>query len=194
MAIISCAIQYIFVAYLFYREVSKSYLIPLPCPSILPSPHWQPLVYSLCLWICFSFAIYLHMFYFLDPHISYVIDCLFMCYISLSIIFFRSNHTATNGRISFFLRLSNISLCINHVFFLFVCFCFFFLLSFRASVVAYGRSRVRGWIGAVATGLHHSHSNLGSEHHLQPTPQLMATPNPQPTEQGQGSNLHPYGC
>ena len=30
--------------------------------------------------------------------------------------------------------------------------------------------------GAVATGLHHSHSNTRSEPHLQPTPQLMATP------------------
>ena len=28
--------------------------------------------------------------------------------------------------------------------------------------------------------------------HLQPTPQLMATPDPQPTEQGQGSNLKPH--
>ena len=32
-----------------------------------------------------------------------------------------------------------------------------------------------------------------SEPHLQPTPQLMAMPDPQPTEQGQGLNLHPYG-
>ena len=29
--------------------------------------------------------------------------------------------------------------------------------------------------------------------HLQPTPQLPATPDPQPTEQGQGSNLQPHG-
>ena len=28
---------------------------------------------------------------------------------------------------------------------------------------------------------------------LQPTPQLLATPDPQPTEQGQGSNLQPHG-
>ena len=28
-------------------------------------------------------------------------------------------------------------------------------------------------IGATAAGLHHSHSNMGSEPHLQPTPQLM---------------------
>ena len=27
--------------------------------------------------------------------------------------------------------------------------------------------------------------------HLQPTPQIKATPDPQPTEQGQGSNLKP---
>ena len=30
------------------------------------------------------------------------------------------------------------------------------------------------------------------EPHLQPTPQLVATPNPEPTELGQGSNPHPH--
>jgi len=34
----------------------------------------------------------------------------------------------------------------------------------------------RGRIVAAAAGLHHSHSNAGSELHLQPTPQLTATP------------------
>ena len=41
---------------------------------------------------------------------------------------------------------------------------------------AYGGSQARGLIGAVATGLHQSHSNAGSEPRLQPTPQLTATP------------------
>ena len=45
----------------------------------------------------------------------------------------------------------------------------------RATPVAYGGSQARGLIGAVAAGLHQSHSNVGSEPHLQPTPQLMAT-------------------
>ena len=35
-----------------------------------------------------------------------------------------------------------------------------------------------GRIGAVAAGLHHSHSNPRSEPRLQPTPQLTATPGP----------------
>ena len=39
--------------------------------------------------------------------------------------------------------------------------------------------------------LHHSHSNSGSKPRLQPTPQLMATLDRSPTEQGQGSNLSP---
>ncbi|WP_447305893.1 hypothetical protein, partial [Escherichia coli] len=50
------------------------------------------------------------------------------------------------------------------------------LLLFRAALKAYGRSQARGQIGAVAAGLHHSHSNSGSKPHLLPTPQLMATP------------------
>ena len=36
----------------------------------------------------------------------------------------------------------------------------------------------RGRIGAIAAGLHHSHSNAKLEPHLQPTPQLVATPDP----------------
>ena len=41
--------------------------------------------------------------------------------------------------------------------------------------------------------LRHSHSNARSELHLLPTPQLITTLDPRPTEQGQGSNPHPHG-
>ena len=63
-----------------------------------------------------------------------------------------------------------------------------FLLSFfffwglfvfsRATPPAYGGSQARGPIRAVVTGLRQSHSIGGSELRLQPTPQLMAMPNP----------------
>ena len=49
---------------------------------------------------------------------------------------------------------------------------------FRAPPTAYGGSQARGLIRAIATGLHHSHSNSGSKPCLQPTPQLRATPDP----------------
>ena len=49
---------------------------------------------------------------------------------------------------------------------------------FKAAPTAYGGSQARGQIGATAAGLCHSHSNTGSEQHLQPTPQLMAMPDP----------------
>ena len=62
--------------------------------------------------------------------------------------------------------------------YLFIYFCLF-AISWAAPAV-YGGSQARGQIGAIATGLRHthSHSNVGSEPHLQPTPQLMATPDP----------------
>ena len=41
-------------------------------------------------------------------------------------------------------------------------------LLFRAAPLAYGGSQTRGQIGAVATGLHHSQSNTGSESNLPP--------------------------
>ena len=52
-------------------------------------------------------------------------------------------------------------------------FFFFVFLPFLGPLpAAYGGSRARGLIAAVATGLHqsHSHSNVGSEPCLQPSP------------------------
>ena len=60
-------------------------------------------------------------------------------------------------------------------------------------MAAYGSSQARGQIRATAARLCHSHSNAESEPHLQATPQLMATLDPEPTEQDQESNLHPHG-
>ena len=59
---------------------------------------------------------------------------------------------------------------------------FFFFLLFRATPSVYGGSQARGLMRAVATGLHHSHSNEGSELHLQPTPQLTVMLDSQPPE------------
>ena len=56
--------------------------------------------------------------------------------------------------------------------FLFVC------LLFRAAAAAHGSSQANGEAGAAAAHLHPSHSNVGSEPHLRPTPQLMAMPDP----------------
>ena len=44
---------------------------------------------------------------------------------------------------------------------------------FRATFTAYGSSQARGWIGAAAAGLHHSHCNTRSEVNQQPTLQLL---------------------
>ena len=73
---------------------------------------------------------------------------------------------------------------------------FFFFFSFgpfRAATAAYGSSQARGGMGATAVGLHHSHRNAGSEPSLQATPKLRATPDPYPTERGQGLKLSPHG-
>ena len=57
--------------------------------------------------------------------------------------------------------------------------CSFRLFAFsRATPAAYGGSQARDRIEAVAAGLRHSHSNAGTEPHLQPPPQLTATPDP----------------
>ena len=56
---------------------------------------------------------------------------------------------------------------------LFVCF-----LLLKTAPAVYGGSQARGLIGAIAASLHHSHSNVGSEPHLRPTPQLMTMLDP----------------
>ena len=56
---------------------------------------------------------------------------------------------------------------------------YFFFFLFRAEPVAYGSFEAWGWIGAATASLHHSHGSAGSEVHLQPAPQLTATPDPQ---------------
>ena len=56
---------------------------------------------------------------------------------------------------------------------------FFFFLHFRAAPAAYGGSKARGGSRATAAGLHHSHSNLGSEPCLQPNSSSQyGTPSP----------------
>ena len=65
------------------------------------------------------------------------------------------------------------------IYFYFILFYFIVFLSFfGAAPAAYGGSQARGLIGAVAAGLCQSHSNVGSEPSLQPTPQLTAMPDP----------------
>ena len=73
------------------------------------------------------------------------------------------------------------------------CVCVRARVLFRAALEAYGSSQDRGWIGAAAAGLQHSHSNARSKLHLWPILQLTAAPDPQLTERGQGSNPHPQG-
>ena len=70
---------------------------------------------------------------------------------------------------------------------------FFFFCLFRATPVADGGSQAGGPIRAVAEGLCHRPSNARSKPCLQSAPQLMAMPDPYPTEQGQGSNLQRHG-
>ena len=47
--------------------------------------------------------------------------------------------------------------------FFFFDFVFFFFFFFRVAPAAYGSSQARGHVGAIATDLCHSHSNMGSE-------------------------------
>ena len=55
---------------------------------------------------------------------------------------------------------------------LFILFYEFYLFIYSFCLTVYGVSQARGWIGAVAAGLRHSHSNTSPEPCLQPTPQL----------------------
>ena len=68
----------------------------------------------------------------------------------------------------------------------------YFFIYFRAEPTVYGGSQARDQIRATAASLGHSHNNMESKLCLGPTPQLMATPDTQPTKQGQGLNPYPH--
>ena len=53
-----------------------------------------------------------------------------------------------------------------------------FVFLFMAAPEEYGSSQARGQIRAAVTGLLCSHSNTGSEPHLQPMPRLVVRPDP----------------
>ena len=68
--------------------------------------------------------------------------------------------------------------CCHHIMDNFILFIYLFQGLFRAAPEAYRGSQARGPIRAVTADLHHSHSNMGSQLCLQPTPQLTAMPDP----------------
>ena len=51
-------------------------------------------------------------------------------------------------------------------------------LLFRAASASHGSFQARDQIGVTTAGLLHNHSNMESEPHLRPAPQLMATLDP----------------
>ena len=66
-----------------------------------------------------------------------------------------------------------------------------FLLCLACCTCGIGSSQARGPIRAVAVDL--CPGDVGSEPCLQPAPQPTGTPDPRPTERGQGWNPHPRG-
>ena len=68
---------------------------------------------------------------------------------------------------------------LKYILFYFIIIIIFCLFAFsRATPAAYGGCQARGLIGTVVTSLSQSHSNVGSEPLLQPTPQLTVAPDP----------------
>jgi len=67
-------------------------------------------------------------------------------------------------------------------------FCFF-----RVELAAYGDSQARGPVRAQLPAYATVTATQDPSWILQPTPQLTATPDAQPTERDQGSNPQPHG-
>ena len=67
---------------------------------------------------------------------------------------------------------------------------FFFFWSFYSHTCGTWKFPGQEFNGSCSWGLHHSHGNTRSEPNLGASLQLVALPDPQPTERGQGSNLH----
>uniref|UniRef100_A0A8D1SUR3 Uncharacterized protein n=1 Tax=Sus scrofa TaxID=9823 RepID=A0A8D1SUR3_PIG len=87
----------------------------------------------------------------------------FICFVCL-IAVVRTSNTMLNKRV---MRMG-----------ILVLFQIFFFFFFRATHTAHGGSQARDRIRGTVASLCHNHSNSESKLHLQPTPQLMATPDP----------------
>ena len=126
MAIISCAIQCILGAYLFYTYQYVS-LNPIP----LTSPFLSPLVTTGLFSISgslFLFCIYIHLYYFYIPQISDYHHLHFSLpdFNSLSVIFCRSIHFAADVKISFFFLWPSNGVCVCVC----VCLCVYIYIFF----------------------------------------------------------------
>ena len=73
---------------------------------------------------------------------------------------------------------------------LFILFFFFFFFFFQGYTCGIWKFSGQGSNRNYSC---HSHSSRGSKPYLQPRSQLMATPDSQPIERGQGLNPHPHG-
>ena len=101
----------------FHNPIIIPFSHPTPLLSFSsspPSPHWQPLVCSLCLWAHLCFVIFPRLLCFFRLHIKVVYSvCLSLWIISFSTMPSKFVHIAVNGKILFFLWLSNILLFIT---------------------------------------------------------------------------------
>ena len=164
----------------FMISINSSYALEFFCPGPSNNLHYYFLPFS-------------HMFSISPFYWHFNISIQYDKFLSLKNSSLKSKSPLTS---TYFFLLQRCSCWKTSLAFYMLAFYNFFLFFFflRVTPVAYGDSQARGWIGAVATSHSHSHSNAISELSLQPTPKLTATPDPQPIEWSQGSNLCPYGC
>ena len=115
-----------------------------------------------------------------------------MSHHSLALGYLRETEERTHKRPFFLPYLIYLKFCIEFCFtFVIFFFLFFFFVFSKAIPTAYRHSQV-GVYQSCSRQLCHSHSNAGSELHLRPIPQLAATLDLYPTDQGQGSNPQPH--
>ena len=99
-----------------YLIAGSLYLLTSFTHFCLPSL-WQPPICSLYLWVCCLFVCFLFFVFSVSTYKWDHIVFVFLWFTSLSIIPSRSIHVVTNGKISFFVWLNNIPMCV-HVYFL----------------------------------------------------------------------------
>ena len=95
MDIISCAVQYVLVAYLFYEQWFAYPYLATP-PSL--SPLVTSSLFSLSVYLFFSLRIFV---LFKKFHVQVILLGIYFCLISISMVFSRFTHIVANGRILF---------------------------------------------------------------------------------------------